>query len=115
MTGMEALNCKNCGGQIDPRTHKCRYCGTYYKEKEFPKIRTITVDRVEARELVGKCMIDGYDYLHGAEVATRMAKAEIVAQIAEALEPYVEWEVQDDIATLETVVRGRVRILPPRR
>lgn len=114
---MEALNCKNCGGQIDPRTHKCRYCGTYYKDNlTMPMPKIVTLDRSGAKEIVGRIVIP-MEALQYRDVGAlqKMAKSEIVMQLAEAMEPYAEWEVQDDIATLETVVRGRVRILPPRR
>ena len=32
---MEALRCSQCGGAINPRTMKCEYCGTQYKNENI--------------------------------------------------------------------------------
>lgn len=39
MTTMIELTCKNCGGNLDPKTLKCTYCDTQYISKEDKNIK----------------------------------------------------------------------------
>ena len=113
---MEPLVCKQCGGAINPVNMRCEYCGTYYKRSDdLTKPLQIIyhqgprADVLQAGAYIDSCLVSHINQ----EDISRILHSEITRKMAEALEPYMEYTVQEDPAHLRHVVRGRVRVLPP--
>ena len=114
---MKALICTQCGGRINPEKMRCEYCGTRYEHTEdlVKPLRIIYSSGVRAQILQSQVAFDNQDlnYISDADEIARIVHSRITAQLAEALEPYVEYTVQEDPEYLRQVIRGRVRVLPP--
>ena len=113
---MNPLICKQCGGTINPAKMRCEYCGTRYeRDEDLTKPLRVTY-QVGPRPAIlqNKMDIDTRLIdLSGAEEISRMIRSEVTRRMAEALEPYVEYQVQEDPLRQRQIVRGRVRVLPP--
>ena len=114
---MKALICTQCGGRINPETMRCEYCGTRYEHTEdlARPLRITYSPEVRAQILQSQFAMDNQmiNFVSDADEIARIVHSRITAQLAEALEPYVEYTVQEDPAYRMQVVRGRVRVLPP--
>lgn len=113
---MEPLVCKQCGGAINPVKMRCEYCGTYYKRSDdLTKPLQIIyhqgprADVLQAGAYIDSCLVS---HINQEDIG-RILHSEITRKMAEALEPYMEYTVQEDPVHLKYVVRGRVRVLPP--
>ena len=112
---MKALVCTQCGGKVNPAKMRCEYCGTHYEQNiDLTKPLRITYG---PHAQVLKCSLaapsEFINSLTDAEEVSRMIHSEITRRMAEALEPYVDYEIQEDPTLHMQVVRGRVRVLPP--
>ena len=111
---MKAMICSQCGGSINRVTMRCEYCGTRYFEAggelrvmhyQGQRPEVLHVD-VELRTELLASIRDAHD-------VSRLAYSEITRRLAEALEPYVEYEIRENPFLCTHQVRGRVRVLPP--
>ena len=114
---MKALICTQCGGRINPAKMRCEYCGTRYEQTEdlARPLRITYSSEVRPQILQSQFAMDNQviNAVSDADEIARIVHSRITAQLAEALEPYVEYTVQEDLAHREQVIRGRVRVLPP--
>ena len=114
---MKALICTQCGGTINPSTMRCEYCGTRYERTEdlTKPLRVIYSSEAKPQILQSKIAFNNQDlnYIPDTNEIARIVHSRITTQLAEALEPYVEYTVQEDPVYREQVIRGRVRVLPP--
>ena len=114
---MKALICTQCGGHINPAKMCCEYCGTRYERTEdlTKPLRITYSPGVRLQILQSQIALDNQDlnYISDADEIARFVHSRITAQLAEALEPYVEYTVQEDPEYRRQVIRGRVRVLPP--
>jgi len=114
---MNPLLCKQCGGTINPEKMRCEYCGTRYeRDEDLTKPLRVTY-QVGPRPAIlqNETVVDNrlIDYVSDAEEISRFIHSEVTRRMAEALEPYVEYQVQEDPFRQRQIVRGRVRVLPP--
>ncbi len=114
---MKAMICERCGGQINPETMRCEYCGTYYKKEYglFDHPIITLVEHPDIKVIQGKICFDNHmvsrveqEYLH------KCAKHDMTLKLAEALEPEVEYKVFEDYQYDQQIVIGRVRIVSPK-
>lgn len=114
---MKALICTQCGGRINPAKMRCEYCGTQYEHTGglTEPLRITYSPEVRPRILQSRVAMDDQviNAISDADEIRRIVHSRITAQLAEALEPYVEYTVQEDLAYRSQVIRGRVRVLPP--
>ena len=114
MAELKPLICKRCGGALDPVTLKCPYCGTYHKFDETFEATRIIVDRPGIEVLQKKIAISNaalFAMPQGEMVD--YARRSICESISESLNPYIEFYSERDIATLDTIVMGRLRVVKP--
>lgn len=104
------------------RTHQpgkdaLEYCGTRYEHTgDLTKpLRISYTPEVRAQILQSRGAMDNQmiNVVSDADEIVRIIHSRITAQLAEALEPYVEYTVQEDPVYRRQVIRGRVRVLPP--
>lgn len=114
---MKALICTQCGGKINPVKMRCEYCGTKYERDEDPTKPLRMAYQLGPRPVIlqNETNIDNrlIDYVSDSEEICRFIHSEVTRRMAEALEPYVEYQVQEDPLRQRQIVRGRVRVLPP--
>ena len=110
---MKAMTCTQCGGQINPASMKCEYCGTSYKRDEgLPRI---IVHRPGVQVLQGEARVS-HDFIEYARIDDkeigRMVRGDIARGMAEELTNFMDVQTRYDPMTDSTVIRGRVRVLP---
>jgi len=114
MAELKPLICKRCGGEIDRHDMRCHYCGTYYIYEDVSTKSVIKVD-VPGIEVLQKKVVIPNDALltipYGEIVD--YAHRSICESISESLNPYIEFYSERDIATLDTIVMGRLRVAKP--
>ena len=114
---MKALICTQCGGRINPAKMRCEYCGTRYEQTgDLTKpLRIIYSSEVKSQILQSQVMMDNQmiNVVSDTDEIARIIHSRITTQLAEAIEPYVEYTVQEDPMYRRQVIRGRVRVLPP--
>ena len=110
---MKAMICERCGGKINPKTRRCEYCGTYY-EREFPDF-IIQMERPDVQVLSFDMAVgQEWDMMNlKKEDLMRFVHREMTLRLAVALEPNVEYKIFEDPCFDRSIVRGRVRVLPP--
>lgn len=114
MAELKALICKRCGGEIDRHDMKCHYCGTYYIYENVSTKSVIKVD-VPGVEVLQKKIAIPNNALFAMPQGEMVdyARKSICESISESLSPYIEFYSENDIATLETIVMGRLRVVRP--
>lgn len=110
----EMYNCPNCGAPIG-YSPKCEYCGTVLQwipttiiEIENPEIVTLQSRASVQNEIL---------YDHGLKrlyVEERM-QSYLSASMAPELIKHMEFRLDDDFETNETVMTARLRVVGPRR
>lgn len=111
---MEALICKQCGAAINPRTMMCEYCGTKYINE--PSYNVLHIAKPGAITLETKTIIPDiqlYMFRDDPERMRQFVRNKMTMKLAEALEPNIEYTIEENIDQMVQIVRGRVRILPP--
>lgn len=113
--GLYELRCENCGGQLDPKTLKCPYCGSQY-ERENHGEQTIYIQTCPAKLVplryqmeVPTETLSRIDPNYFSEHCMR----EMTHKLAEALVPYIKIETEKDPFTMQQIIRGSVRIAEP--
>lgn len=112
---MKALICTQCGAPINRERMICEYCGTRYEQTEdlARPLRITYSPDVRAQILQSQVAMDNQviNFVSDADEIARIVHSRITAQLAEALEPYVEYTVQEDLAHRRQVICGIVRVL----
>lgn len=117
MAELKALICKRCGGTLDPVTLKCSYCGTYHKfnpDYGMLKESRIIVDRPGVEVLGVQQAFDRWELANmPKEAIAEITHRSLCGKLAEALYPYMEFEMSDDYFTDSAIIRGRLRVVKP--
>ena len=115
MAELKALICKRCGGTLDPVTLKCSYCGTYHKWESGGLRNTLIYVGNPGVEVLG--VTQAFDRWQLAdmpkEAIERITRRGLCGKLAEALYPYMEFEMSDDYRTDSAIIRGRLRVVKP--
>jgi len=114
---MKALECKNCGGRINPKTLQCEYCGTQYRE-EFADspIRPLVIQSQPADIKVLATQVSVSDEMIHRVPPERIAEftmEDITRGLAEALAPFVKVETMYDPRMMTQIIRGSIRVVEP--
>ena len=114
---LKPLVCKRCGGALDPNTLKCSYCGTYHKvdsDYGFVRETRIIVDRPGVEVLGVQQAFDRWQLADmQKEAIAEITHRGLCEKLAEALYPYMEFEMSDDYFTDSAIIRGRLRVVKP--
>ena len=109
---MKAMICERCGATINPKTMRCEYCGTYYKE-DTPTVFCVErqgVDVLSTRFAIDDELISLYD----EKILVQYVGNEITKRLVEAISKNVEFYVQEDPLRQRHFVEGRIRVVPPK-
>lgn len=114
---MKALECKNCGGRINPTTLVCEYCGTQY-QRDFADVpvQRLVVESYRPEVKTLGATVEVSDFMMRdvpREKIAEFSMKEITRSLAEALAPYIELETMYNPVSMTQIVRGRVRVLEP--
>ena len=113
---LKPLVCKRCGGALDLDTLKCSYCGTYHKwdESYYGREAYIIVDRPGVEVLGVQQAFDRWQLADmPKEAIAELTHRSLCGKLAEALYPYMEFEMSDDYFTDSAIIRGRLRVVKP--
>ena len=118
MAELKPLICKRCGGALDPVTMKCSYCGTYHKtdfsDDGFVREVRYIVDRPGVEVLGVQQAFNRWELANMPKDAIeRITRRGLCGKLAEALYPYMEFEMSDDYFTDSAIIRGRLRVVKP--
>lgn len=113
---MKAMICTQCGGQINPETHKCEFCGVYYKEEVAIEV----VGERDDYKTISAYVTVPYHRGFGApselsqDIAERdsyCAIENIRQSLAEAILPFIDITVgMPDLRSMTVPIAGRVRV-----
>ena len=116
---IQERKCSNCGAPLilGPRvsgasTWKCEYCGAIYLKRDD---RYVVIQDSRCKTLSAKAIIPGsaiFSHIPEEDLA-RYTKNQLVHEIAEGLSNFIEINYERDIHTMDTIVRGYVRVVPP--
>ena len=113
---LKPLVCKRCGGALDPDTLKCSYCGTYHKldSSYYGRESYIIVDHPGVEVLGVQQAFNRWELANMPKDAIeRITRRGLCEKLAEALYPYMEFEMSDDYRTDSAIIRGRLRVVKP--
>ena len=115
MAELKPLICKRCGGALDPVTLKCSYCGTWHKvEPDMAREVRYIVDRPGVEVLGVQQAFGRWDLANmPRDAIERITRRGLCEKLAEALYPYMEFEMSDDYFTGNAIIRGRLRVVKP--
>jgi hypothetical protein len=109
---MNKYICECCGGQINPYTMKCEYCGTQYKNEDEKVFRIETFQsKVQTFKSVYN-LPDEYLVRHPKE-ASEIAIHHVANQLADIIAPYCEYMVEDDPMCRQKRICARIKIVEP--
>ena len=116
MSNLRKLICDNCGGHIDKYSLTCLSCGTQYqKEEQYPEVLRIVTERARTELLQCSVLIpDEFLYLDDKQ-AIEYAVNEMSRRFSTKLLPFIELEMSKRIATCETALDGRLRVVYPNK
>ena len=108
------LKCKNCNGALNPKTLKCEYCGSQYREKN-DNGRMVYIQTCPAKTEVLMAQVSVPDELvmRDAEGIAKHTLNEMSNLLAEELIKFVKFEKEYDIHTMTQIIRGTVRVVEP--
>lgn len=107
---MDKYRCDCCGGHINPRTLKCEYCGTQYKEEHDTAIR-IEAFHNPVRTFTAKISLDRelMNRPYGSEIAIK----ELARELSKVIPSMMEVETRFDPEFMRQEVWGRIKIVEP--
>lgn len=102
-------NCPNCGAPISGNI--CSYCGTRFKVENYV---VIPISDPQACTIEAKVAVpfDARRYMSEEDI-TKFTLNELKNQLAEGLTGFFKLETMDNPCDLCTIVRGRIRVMPP--
>lgn len=112
---MEKLECKNCGGVINPNTYTCEYCGTKYKRDYNDQIVRIEHFQNPVRVYTSQVILpkDQIDCM-GTENVSKVAIAKLSRNLADAIAENMELYTEYDPYYMQQKITARIRIVEPK-
>ena len=109
---MKKYVCECCGGQINPRTMQCEYCGTQYK-KENEEVFRIETFHGKVQTFQTAYSIPNEDLIRYPKEVSEIAVHQVANQLAQVIAPYCEYWVEDDPMRASKCIRSRIKIVEP--
>lgn len=111
---IEKLECTSCGGNIDPITGICEYCGSRYLIKAAPGFYPIMVESPRVQRIRGAVSIPNEMIrVTSEETAAEYAINRISHNLAEKLAEYMKIRTSNDYYHNALIVEGEIRLVPP--
>lgn len=113
MIGLEKYKCECCGGDINPYTLKCEYCGTQYKDKNE---RVVRVDHYSSpvRTIAMQRYVSEEELKHySLEEVSEHVVQDLTYQIAEVIAPFCNFSVENDIRYWQKRIVAICKIVQP--
>ena len=113
---MKKYVCECCGGQINPATMKCEYCGTQYKhdiENHVIRLETYTnpVDTFRAEVQYTNEELE----ITPLEIISEYALKSLANKLSESIYNNMVVQHEYDPLTREHRVRGTIKIIKPEK
>jgi len=104
--------CECCGGQINPRTMQCEYCGTHYKKEDGQVLR---IETFQGKVQTFKSALDiDDDYLiRYPKEASEIAIHQVANELASMIAPYCEYEIEDAPFRRQKRLHAMIKIVEP--
>ena len=109
----EQMKCPNCGGNINPRTLICEYCGTTFKN-ETPQI-AFTYSPARCEIIQNRIVVDDeeLDMVVGDTKFTEFIIHKMAEQMADQLIPFMDIQTMHDPRRFKTDIHTRLRVVRP--
>ena len=109
---MKKYICECCGGQINPLTMQCEYCGTQYK-KESEEVFRIETFQGKVQTFQTAYSIPSEDLIRYPKEVSEIAVRHVANQLAQVIAPYCEYRVEDDPMRMAKRIYARIKIVEP--
>ena len=109
---MKKYICECCGGQINPLTMQCEYCGTQYK-KENEEVFRIETFQGKVQTFKSAYSISDEHLMRYPKEASEIALHHVANQLAQVIAPYCEYQVEDDPFSRQKRIYARIKIVEP--
>lgn len=111
---MKKMQCSNCGGRINPRTYRCEYCGTQYRDEIDQVVRVETYTN-PIRVYKSQMMVNDYEMnAVGHEEIARFAVNNLARNLADAIAENMEVETTYDPRLMSHRMTAKIRIVEPK-
>lgn len=111
---VKKYECTQCGGNINPATMTCEYCGSKFKRDADD--RPIFISKFDPKMDVLKAQViipNETVYYMGAKEASQVAMHELVDKITESISQYLDILVETDLMHNTRILSGKLRIIRP--
>lgn len=112
MIELKALVCECCGGQIDRRTMRCKYCGTEYYVKDENVFRVETYN-APVKEMMAGMSIPREAVLNYGDEYRKFVLEKLSRKLADEMLDCMQVHSGYDPLTQEYVVKARVKAIVP--
>ena len=109
------LKCKNCNGALNPKTLKCEYCGSQYREKN-DNGKITYFQTVPAKTEVLRAQVSVPDRMMRSvdtDTISKYTLEEISCLLAKELMKYAKIETMYEPLTMTQIISGTVRVVEP--
>ena len=112
---MKKYVCECCGGQINPVTLKCEYCGTQYKDDFDNIIRVETymnpVDTYRSQVIVPRNIVQQM----GDKMASEYVIGKLTRELSDVIAKNMVITARNSMETDAQVFSGTIKIIRPER
>ena len=107
---MKKFICDCCGGQINPATMKCEYCGTAYRDDRLIRIETY---RSPVKPIRVAFSIDREAFKMSPESMTGYVAHQMAAKITEEILPYCQFQSEYDPYRQRFNIYSQCKVVEP--
>lgn len=107
---MKEYRCKYCGGHINPRTMKCEYCDTQYKQEADDIIPILSIEKTNLIPLVAKVEVADEVLFQLGEGIEQLVKQRLANMLAEKIMEKAKLAHEHNILNMTHVYMAMVRI-----
>ena len=110
---LEKYKCECCGGNINPVTLKCEYCGTQYKDNNE---RVFRVEHYSSpiKTISMQIYVDEYELnMFSPEQISEHVVRDLSYEIAKVIAPFCNFSVENDIRRFGKKVIATCKIVQP--
>ena len=113
MTELKPLVCEKCGGSVNRKTMRCRYCDTEYAYDNNGMQMRFVVEKPGTNVIKATVKVDRGMVLNAPERATAYALDKMRHQVADGLLAFMKISTEFDPREMCEVIRGEVRVIDP--
>ena len=111
---LKKYECTQCGGNINPVTMICEYCGSRFESDYEGKPIFISKFEPKMDVLQAEVFIPNESVFYmGAKEASEVAMKDLVNTITRSLTQYLDVMIEDDLRLNGSRLRGKLRLIRP--